>query len=218
LICDLDRRNIWSWQGACFIRVTPEANQKLKIPNKKLKIMNKLKYLAAMLIAVAGLGFQQAQAHLVFETQFEANLGNPTEERDYLLSQGLIEECCQFGAKFDDDGGVTGDFAQYFTVSIVGNTATVTWDLPSGFILCGALIKDGNISPPGNDSLFRFYSVSSDELNSGSGTVTFDDPVRDISHITFFVCQEGVPDGGATVMLLGAALGALGMVRRYLNS
>jgi VPDSG-CTERM motif len=27
----------------------------------------------------------------------------------------------------------------------------------------------------------------------------------------------GVPDGGATVMLLGAALGALGMVRRYLN-
>jgi VPDSG-CTERM motif len=28
----------------------------------------------------------------------------------------------------------------------------------------------------------------------------------------------GVPDGGATVMLLGAALGALGMVRRYLAS
>ena len=28
----------------------------------------------------------------------------------------------------------------------------------------------------------------------------------------------GVPDGGATVMLLGAALGALGMVRRYLRS
>lgn len=28
----------------------------------------------------------------------------------------------------------------------------------------------------------------------------------------------GVPDGGATVMLLGAALGALGMARRYLKS
>ena len=27
-----------------------------------------------------------------------------------------------------------------------------------------------------------------------------------------------VPDGGATVMLLGVALGALGMVRRYLTS
>jgi VPDSG-CTERM motif len=29
---------------------------------------------------------------------------------------------------------------------------------------------------------------------------------------------NGVPDGGTTVMLLGAALGALGMVRRYLKS
>jgi hypothetical protein len=28
----------------------------------------------------------------------------------------------------------------------------------------------------------------------------------------------GVPDGGTTVMLLGAALGALGMARRYLRS
>lgn len=29
---------------------------------------------------------------------------------------------------------------------------------------------------------------------------------------------QGVPDGGATVMLLGAALGSLGMLRRYLKS
>ena len=29
---------------------------------------------------------------------------------------------------------------------------------------------------------------------------------------------NGVPDGGATVMLLGAALGALGMARRFLKS
>jgi len=28
----------------------------------------------------------------------------------------------------------------------------------------------------------------------------------------------GAPDGGTTVMLLGAALGALGVVRRYLRS
>ena len=48
---------------------------------------------------------------------------------------------------------------------------------------------------------------------------TFDDPVRDISHISFFGSPGGgVPDGGATVMLLGAGLGALGMVRRYLKS
>jgi hypothetical protein len=28
----------------------------------------------------------------------------------------------------------------------------------------------------------------------------------------------GVPDGGTTVMLLGAALGALGMARRFLKA
>ena len=29
---------------------------------------------------------------------------------------------------------------------------------------------------------------------------------------------QGVPDGGTTVMLLGAALSALGMARRYIKS
>jgi VPDSG-CTERM motif len=29
---------------------------------------------------------------------------------------------------------------------------------------------------------------------------------------------DSVPDGGATIMLLGAALGALGMARRFLKS
>ena len=33
----------------------------------------------------------------------------------------------------------------------------------------------------------------------------------------FSVGGQGVPDGGATVMLLGAALGALGMARRFLK-
>jgi VPDSG-CTERM motif len=33
---------------------------------------------------------------------------------------------------------------------------------------------------------------------------------------TLFGPGQGVPDGGATVMLLGAALGTLGMIRRYI--
>ena len=40
-------------------------------------------------------------------------------------------------------------------------------------------------------------------------------------HIVFSFSANGtagVPDGGATVMLLGAALGALGMARRFLKS
>jgi VPDSG-CTERM motif len=37
-----------------------------------------------------------------------------------------------------------------------------------------------------------------------------------LSGWALFTSPTGVPDGGATAMLLGAALGALGMVRRYL--
>jgi hypothetical protein len=39
-----------------------------------------------------------------------------------------------------------------------------------------------------------------------------------LSHWTLFGGAGGVPDGGTTVMLLGAALGALGMARRYIMS
>lgn len=42
------------------------------------------------------------------------------------------------------------------------------------------------------------------------------------THMVFSISANGtaggVPDGGATVMLLGAALGALGMARRFLKS
>jgi VPDSG-CTERM motif len=41
---------------------------------------------------------------------------------------------------------------------------------------------------------------------------------KGLSHWTLFGPGVGVPDGGTTVMLLGAALGALGIVRRYLTS
>jgi hypothetical protein len=37
-----------------------------------------------------------------------------------------------------------------------------------------------------------------------------------ISRVDLFACTPGVPDGGATVMLLGAALGALGIARRFI--
>jgi hypothetical protein len=69
--------------------------------------------------------------------------------------------------------------------------------------------------------LYRFYGVSADETFVGSGTVTFDDPVKNISHISFFgspTQQHGVPDGGTTVILLGGALSVLGMARRYVKS
>jgi hypothetical protein len=190
--------------------------------------MNKLKYLAAVLIAVAGMGLQQAQAHLLDPTQFElaSPIGSGTDENTYLQNNGFLPATSQYLGKFNrgnpnpvpENGAI--NISQYVTITVVnGSTWNISWNLTgSGFTLDGVLIKDG-VSGPGNQ-LYRFYGVSADETLIGSGTVTFDNPVKNISHITFFGSPGGVtvPDGGTTVMLLGAALSVLGMARRFLIS
>ena len=52
---------------------------------------------------------------------------------------------------------------------------------------------------------------------SGNITIPGNWSGKALSGWTLFGPGGQVPDGGATVMLLGAALGALGMVRRYLT-
>jgi hypothetical protein len=121
--------------------------------------------------------------------------------------------------KFEDNGFENGaiNISQFVTiVQVSSSTWNISWNLTgSGFTLDGVLIKDGSLNP---GELYRFYGVSADEALIGSGTVTFDNPVRGISHISFFGSPGGsVPDGGTTVMLLGAALGSLGMARRFLK-
>jgi hypothetical protein len=221
---ETDETKYRTWQGACFIRTL---NRK---PVNQTKIMNKMKYLAAVLIAVSGLGLQQAQAHLLDPFQFTtANpIGNPADDLAYLQSHGggsyqptFLPATSQFLFKQNNDGTTDGNFGQYFTVTHNGttNTWTVSWDLTgSGFTLDGVFIKDGVSSP--HNLLYRFYGVSADEaLKSDTPQiVTFDNPVKNISFVEFFGSPGGsVPDGGTTVMLLGTALGSLGMVRRFLK-
>jgi hypothetical protein len=161
-------------------------------------------------------------AHLLDPVQFFHNgpIGNGTAENTFLQGQGLLPATSQYLGKFNAGGGFENgalNISQYVTVNVVsGNTWDISWNLTgSGFTLDGVLIKDGNVQ--GQGMLYRFYGVSADEALIGSGTVTFDDPVRNISHISFFGSPGGqqVPDGGTTVMLLGAALGSLGVARRF---
>jgi hypothetical protein len=192
--------------------------------------MNKMKCLAAMLIVVAGMGLQQAQGHLLDPHQFftAGPIGNPTAELNYLQTQGggsyqptFLPATSQFLGKFQSNGNITNgeiDISTYVTVNVVSpNTWVVQWNLTgSGFTLDGLLIKNGNVQGQGH--LYRFYGVSADETLIGKGTVTFDNPRKAISHLSFFGSPGGVPDGGTTVTLLGAALGALGLARRFLKS
>jgi hypothetical protein len=190
--------------------------------------------LIAIAVCVAMVGFTQnaaanrvnlppQPAHLLQPVQFFTNspIGSGTDENTFLQGQGLLPGTSQFLGKREDGGGFENgaiNISQFVTVTeLSGNTWEISWNLTgSGFTLDGVLIKDGRVQ--GQGQLYRFYGVSADEALIGSGTVTFDNPVRDISHISFFGSPGGVPDGGATVMLLGAGLGALGMVRRYLKS
>jgi VPDSG-CTERM motif len=181
--------------------------------------MNKLKYFTVILIAVAGLGLQQSQAHLLDSNQFftAGPIGNPSDELSYLQSKSLLPATSQFLFKQNNDGTTDGLYGQYFTVTMTtGNSWDISWDLTgSGFTLDGVLIKDGKI-PHTNNMLYRFYGVSADETLMGSGTVMFDG--KNVSHVEFFGSPGGqVPDGGTTVMLLGTALGSLGMARRFLK-
>jgi VPDSG-CTERM motif len=70
---------------------------------------------------------------------------------------------------------------------------------------------------PGSGGGIAFFQITNDLdtfPQNGSGPNGF----GGISSVDLFGGIPGVPDGGATVMLLGAALGALGVVRRYLKS
>jgi VPDSG-CTERM exosortase interaction domain len=215
--------------------------------------MNKIKYIAAILIGIAGLGLQQATA----------DFGTPTNPSTLNFSNG------QGSGIY---GTVTVD-------SLVGSTATITFTANTalGFYFLDGNIVDVNLN--GNSATLVAGSVV--ENGSGSGdfstvqynaqvdgfgkftvvlnnssannqftTITFQvtntssttwTSVNDVlafnsngwdaaAHYiannigapnTFFAGEGGtgsfVPDGGTTVMLLGIGLGALGVVRRYLN-
>jgi hypothetical protein len=182
-----------------------------------MKTSKKTKYLIAVLTALVGLSLQQAQAHLLAPTQFTlaSPLGSPTDENTYLQNQGFLPGTSQFLFKANNDSTTDGTFGQYFTVDMVsGNSWDISWNLTgSGFTLDGVLIKDG-VESPGHQ-LYRFYGVSADETLIGSGTVTFDDPIKGISHVSFFGSPGGsqVPDGGTTAALLGLALTGLAGLR-----
>ena len=68
-------------------------------------------------------------------------------------------------------------------------------------------------TPGGGIAFFQITNDLDTFPQSGSGPNGF----GGISSVDLFQCiPTGVPDGGITVMLLGAALGALGIARRFI--
>ena len=222
--------------------------------------MNKIKYIAAGLIAIAGLSLQQARA----DTVFILNQGNAAISGfagPYATATVHLVDATHATVTFTSntvagntyllgDGGsvAVNVHATTFTVSGINGSNSGTGFTPGPYSFGGSGNEDGfgvmNAKITSFDGFTHSSSTISFTLTNTSGTWASSDDVLINNadgfaigaHIfvtsfpanaangalaTGFASTGGgppVPDGGATVMLLGTALGALGMVRRYLKS
>ena len=222
--------------------------------------MDKLKYLAAILLGIAGLALQQSKADTI-----TLGVGNsamsgfppPYATANITVAGNGLSATVTFTsvvnstyANFMGDGGsVALNVNGSFSLSNLAASNSFSGFHPPAPVNAGA----------GNDDGFGSFTL---RLNTGSGyatsatTISFTvtntsgtawtgvtsglNPfllannkgyfaashifvglltnLRQGAQTTGFAGNGTVPDGGATVMLLGMALGALGVVRRYLTS
>jgi hypothetical protein len=175
---------------------------KIKITNKTNKIMKTLKYIAAIAITCASLGLAPRASAIIDLGQTDSSPANLANE--VVRLQGQID---LYNAANDPDlpdatlvGAVqvqaSSDGLTSIDIDITGWTyIKLAWD-----------------------GVDQFYFVGDE-----TGVLTFNSTVfnnqgqpQALSHYALFN-PTGVPDGGTTVMLLGAALSALGMARRFLK-
>jgi hypothetical protein len=215
----------------------------------------KIKYLAAALITLAGLGLTQ-RADAINELQMTYNNGSNQSstylfgtvipgtqsggqvQRDVLMTNQLV------GMTLGQQGTFTvnGDSGLYsrsfnfgspptangtganFATGIVNGSTPVTVSLGTGFQYL-VVAYDGpqgsvaifNVAGlTGSVDLFRYAKVDGTTGNLIGSNVAGQD-FKLMTGWTLLNPTGSVPDGGTTVMLLGAALGALGMARRYIK-
>jgi hypothetical protein len=221
--------------------------------------MHKIKYIAAVLIAIAGLGLQQAKADSI---SFNISAGNPaisgypgpyasvTVNRTSSTTATITFTSLTAAGKiylFGDGSSVAVNVnASTFTLGAITGSNSGTGFTPGPYTNTGSGNVDGwgvlNQTITSFDGFTHSSSTISFNLTNTSGTwgtaaqvlIANANGVFAAAHIfvtlspanakngalaTGFAANGGgqqVPDGGTTVMLLGAALGALGMARRFL--
>ncbi len=201
--------------------------------------MKKLKYIAPILIAVACLGLQHAKADMQPYTLVTANdsglgagpFGTALVNRTSSTT-ATITFTAAAGYLFVDGGSVG--------VNVNANTWTI-----GNFTSNGDPVSDAGA---GNEDGFGSFNQKVSMQNSSNGASIISFVLTNTSgtwltaanvlafnaqnwliaaHIQIATGLTGfaagpnggsVPDGGTTVMLLGAALGALGMARRFFRS
>ena len=215
----------------------------------------KIKYLAAALITLAGLGLTQ-RADAILEmtynngsSQSSANLfgtvipgtqSGGQVDRDVLMTNQLVGMTLGQQGTFTVNGDV-GLYSRSFNNfgpppaaiaagavinqgTIAEGTTPVTVSLGTGFTYLVAAYDGPNGSVAvfnvagltGSVDLYRYAKrdgLTGNLIGSNSAAQGF----FKMTGWTLLNPTGAVPDGGTTVMLLGAALGGLGMARRFLK-
>jgi len=232
------------------------------LTNQKQIHMTKLKYLAAVLIGIAGFGLQQVNADM---SSFDLTFGNPAisgftgpyahvvVDRTDTTHATITFTSLTNGANIYlmGDGGTVGVNVNASSWTLGGLSAS-----NAGTNFKPAMLSDGG---SGNEDGFGSFNQtinSFDGFTHSSNTVSFSltntsaislwtdaasvliaNANGNLAAAHIFVTTipanghnkalatgfasngtPSVPDGGATVMLLGVALGAFGMARRFLKS
>jgi protein with PEP-CTERM/exosortase system signal len=148
---------------------------------------------------------------------------------NFLLGMGLQTQTTDSGSLYSrttwPGGGPATTVGAVALTGYSGGTGNVTIDLSTyGTFTYLVAAYDG---PNGGAAVFNISGLTGSvtvygfakPLANGNllGTDVATQGYFRLTTITL-LNPTGVPDGGATVMLLGAALGALGMARRYLIS
>jgi uncharacterized Zn-binding protein involved in type VI secretion len=186
--------------------------------------MRKLAYMAAIALAfgvLAGLP-SAAQAVPIPASSYLGSVtpgepSNPSDEEGYintLIAQGLNTTVTIDGHTYARSGNSCGTcpaavFSGIKDDNPVNDGGVAHVDLGTGGFTYLLAKYDG---PNGADAVWNVQGLT------GIVDIPFNLFGHDLSHWSLFgPGGNGVPDGGATVMLLGAAFGALGMARRFLK-
>jgi VPDSG-CTERM motif len=210
----------------------------------------KIKYLAAALITLAGLGLSQ-RADAILQMTYNDGSGNSSQyllgtvipgtqggggqaQRDAAMTNALL--ALGLGGQVNNSGLYSRSFNNFGSLpaatatgallgtNIAEGTTPVTVNLGTGFQYLVAVYDGPNggvavfnvAGLTGSVDLYRYAKPLANGNLLGSNVAA--QGYFKMTGWTLLNPTGAVPDGGTTVMLLGAALGALGMGRRYLKS
>lgn len=210
----------------------------------------KIKYLAAALITLAGLGLTQRADAAPLEMTYNDGSGNSSQyllgtvipgtqggggqaQRDATMTNALL--ALGLGGQVNNSGLYSRSFNNFGSLpaatatgavlgtNILDGTTPVTVDLGTGFQYLVAAYDGPNggvavfnvAGLTGSVDLYRYAKPLANGNLLGSNVAA--QGYFKMTSWTLLNPTGAVPDGGTTVMLLGAALGGLGVARRFLK-